>query len=53
MSYPTEARPQGWRALAVFEDHTEQLLYLGRSTTQVRAGYAAAYEEMLDEDEED
>src|SRR5947209_5667029 len=48
--YRTEAKPQGWRALAVLADRTERLLYLGRSTTQVRAGYAQAYQEVLDEE---
>ena len=51
MFHATEAKPQTWRALAVFADCSERLLYLGRSTTQVRAGYAGAYEEVLDEDE--
>jgi hypothetical protein len=27
------------------------LIYLGRSTSQVRAGYAAAYDELLDDEE--
>jgi hypothetical protein len=36
----------------VFADGTECLLYLGRSTTQVRAGYAAAYGELLDAEEQ-
>jgi hypothetical protein len=36
----------------VFADGTECLVYLGRSTTQVRAGYAAAYSELLDADEQ-
>jgi hypothetical protein len=51
MFYPTEAKPQTWRALAVFSDRSERLLYLGRSTAQVRAEYAGAYEEVLDEGE--
>jgi hypothetical protein len=46
-----ETKLQGWRALAVEEDRTEHLIYLGRSSTQVRAGYAAAYWEVLDEEE--
>ena len=37
MFYQTEAKPQGWRAVAVFDDRTDRLLYLGRSSTQVRA----------------
>jgi hypothetical protein len=52
MFYQTEAKPQGWRALAVFDDErAECLLYLGRSSTQVRAGYAEAYAELLDDEE--
>jgi hypothetical protein len=51
MIYQTEAKLQGWRALVVFEDRSECLLYVGRSTTQVRAGYAAAYAEVLDDEE--
>jgi hypothetical protein len=51
MQYRTEAKLQGWRALAVFEDGNQCLIYLGRSTTQVRAGYAAAFMEVLDEEE--
>jgi hypothetical protein len=48
MFYAIEAKPQTWRALAVFADRSERLLYLGRPNTQVRAGYAGAYEEVLD-----
>jgi hypothetical protein len=51
MFYQTEAKPQGWRAVAVFDDRPEFLIYLGRSSTQVRAGYAAAFMELLDEEE--
>lgn len=51
MQYQTESKPQGWRALAVFEDGSECLIYLGRSTTQVRNGYAAAFLELFDEEE--
>ena len=39
MFYQTEAKPQGWCAVAVFDDRPEQLLYLNRSSTQVRAGF--------------
>src|SRR5260370_41317276 len=49
MVYRTESKLQGWRAVAVFADGTECLVYLGRSTTQVRAGYAAAYAERSEE----
>jgi hypothetical protein len=48
-----EARPQGWRAVAVFTDRSERLLYLGRSSTQIRAGFAQAFHEILDEEERD
>ena len=52
MFYHTEAKPQGWRAVAVFDDdRAECLLYLGRSSTQVRAGFAEAYFEVLDDEE--
>jgi hypothetical protein len=53
MFYPTEAKPQGWRAMAVFDDRGDRLIYLGRSSTQVRAGLAAAFAEVLDEEERD
>jgi len=53
MFYQTEAKPQGWRAVAVFEDRTERLIYLGRSSTQVRAGFVQAYFEVLDDEERD
>ena len=53
MFYQTEAKPQGWRAVAVFDDRTDRLLYLGRSSTQVRAGFTTAFFEVLDEEERD
>lgn len=53
MFYPTESKPQGWRALAIFDDRPDRLLYLGRSSTQVRAGFAEAFFEVLDEEERD
>ncbi len=51
MFYQTEAKPQCWRAVAVFDDRPEQLLYLNRSSTQVRAGFQEPYFELLDEEE--
>jgi hypothetical protein len=51
MIYRTEAKLQGWRALAIFEDGNECLICLGRSTTQVRASYGIAFMEILDEEE--
>ena len=51
MFYHTEAKPQGWRAVAVFDDRGDRLLYLGRSSTQVRAGFGQAFFEVLDDEE--
>jgi hypothetical protein len=53
MFYQTEAKPQGWRAVAIFDDRGDRLLYLGRSSTQVRAGFTEAFLEVLDEEERD
>lgn len=53
MFYQTEAKPQGWRAVAVFDDRGDRLLYLGRSSTQVRAGFAEAFFDVLDDEERD
>lgn len=49
--YHTEAKPQCWRAVAIFEDRPEALLYLHRSSPQVRAGVRQAFFEVLDEEE--
>ena len=51
MVYQTETKLQSWRALAIFEDGSECLIFLGRSTTQVRGGYAGAFTEILEPDE--
>lgn len=51
MFYQSESKLQGWRALVIFEDRSECLLYVGRSTTQIRAGYAAAFADILSEEE--
>lgn len=53
MFYQTEAKPQCWRAVAVFEDRPEMLLYLNRSSTQVRAGFRNAFFDLLDDEERD
>ena len=50
-SYQTEAKPQCWRAVAVFEDRPEILLFLNRSSPQVRAGLRTAFFEVLDDEE--
>jgi hypothetical protein len=51
MFYQTEAKLQAWRALAVMTDRTERLIFVGRSTTQVREGYVEAFAELFDEEE--
>lgn len=51
MFYQTESKLQGWRALAILDDNTQCLLYVGRSTTQIRTGYAAAFLEVLDNEQ--
>ena len=51
MNYPTEAKPQCWRAVAMFEDGREALLFLGMSSQKIRDGYGAAYFDVLEEDE--
>jgi hypothetical protein len=49
----TESKAQGWRAVAMLDGSTEALLYVGRSSTQVRGGYIEAFEELLETDERD
>jgi hypothetical protein len=51
MMFQTEAKMQAWRALAIFADRSECLIYVGRSTSQVREGYAEAFMEILDDEE--
>ena len=51
MYYQTEAKPQGWRAVAVFEDRPDRLVFLGRSSTQVRTGMPIAFFDVLDDEE--
>lgn len=53
MIYHTESKPQGWRAVAVFDDRPDTLIYVGRSSTQVRTNFADAYFELLDDEERD
>ena len=53
MFYQTESKPQCWRALALFDDRPDQLIFLGRSSTQVRANFGSSYFELLDDEERD
>jgi hypothetical protein len=48
-----EAKAQRWRALAIYQDGQEGLLYLGTSYTQVQEGYDDPYFELLDDEERD
>lgn len=47
----TEAKAQGWRALAVIEGRGEALILVGRSSAQIRGGYSEAFSELLDDEE--
>lgn len=53
MLITTEAKAQGWRALAAIEGGVEALLFVGRSSTQVRAGYSEAFAELLEDEDKD
>src|SRR5262249_7221430 len=46
--FPCELKFQCWRALAVLEDGSERLLYVGRSAPHVQSSYAGAFAELLD-----
>ena len=46
MLIQTESKAQGWRAVAVFDDRPDALIFVGRSSTQVRQEYVAAYLEF-------
>jgi hypothetical protein len=52
MTYLTEEKPQCWRAVAIFEDRSECLVFLGRSYSQVRAGLAQAFFEIFEDEQE-
>ena len=51
MLIQTESKAQGWRALAVFDDRSDALIFVGRSSTQVRQQYVEAFAEVLDDEE--
>ncbi len=51
MLIQTESKAQGWRAVAVFDDRGDALIYVGRSSTHVRQEYAESFLEYLDEEE--
>ena len=47
----TESKAQNWRAIAVFDDRPDALLFVGRSSSQVRQDYLESYREVLDDEE--
>lgn len=51
MLFTAESKAQGWRAVAVFDDRPEALIFVGRSSTHVRQEYAAAFLELYDEED--
>ena len=51
MLVTTESKAQNWRAIAVFDDRPDALLFVGRSSTQVRQEYVESYLELLDDEE--
>ena len=54
MLVTVEQKAQGWRALVVIttdEGYDEALLFIGRSSTQVRAGYTDAFAKHFTDDE--
>ena len=51
MLIQTETKAQGWRAVAILDGEVEALLFVGRSSTQVRAGYVESFAELLDDEE--
>lgn len=48
----TEEKAQGWRALAIMEGGRECLIFVGRSSKNVRDEYVAAFQELLDDEEQ-
>jgi len=53
MLIQVEEKAQGWRALAVYANGDEVLLFVGRSSTQVRAGFEDSFKEQLLDDEQE
>ena len=51
MLVTTESKAQLWRAVAVFDDRGDALIFVGRSSTHVRQEYAGAFLELLDDEE--
>ncbi len=51
MFYQSESKAQVWRAILTFENRSEMLLFVGRSSEQVRASIDSAFDELLDDEE--
>jgi hypothetical protein len=51
MLIQTESKAQGWRAVAIFDDRADALIFVGRSSTQVRQEFTEAFLELFDEEE--
>lgn len=51
MLVQSESKAQGWRAVAVFDDRGDALIFVGRSSTQVRQEYVESFLEYLDDEE--
>jgi len=47
----SESRAQNWRAVVIFDDRPDALIFVGRSSTHVRQEYVDAFMELLDEEE--
>lgn len=51
MLITTESKAQNWRAVVVFDDRPDALIFVGRSSTHVRQEYVESFLELLDEEE--
>lgn len=51
MLHQTESKAQGWRAIAIFNDSSEALVYIGRSSRTVRDEFLESLTELFDEEE--
>lgn len=49
----TEEKAQGWRAIAIMNGGAESLLFVGRSSKQIRDEYVEAFQELLEDDEQE
>ncbi len=53
MFIQTESKAQGWRAIAILEGRGECLLFVGRSSKNVRDEYVDSFNELLEADEKE